>query len=69
MLFAKKIAPSCAYCRRGNAVTPETGLCRTKGDTTPDSSCGWFRYDPLKRVPPRPVTPDFRRFDDTDFSL
>ena len=43
MLFAKKIAPSCAYCRRGKAVTPETVLCRKKGVTSTDSSCGWFR--------------------------
>ena len=69
MLFAKKIAPSCAYCQRGKAVTPETVLCRKKGVTTADSSCGWFRYDPLKRVPPRPVTPDFSRFDEMDFTL
>lgn len=69
MLFAKKTAPSCAYCRRGKAVSPETILCRKKGVTTADGSCGWFRYDPLKRVPPRPVAPDFSRFDDADFTL
>ena len=69
MLFAKKIAPSCAYCRHGKAVSPETILCRKKGVTTADGSCGWFRYDPLKRVPPRPVAPDFSRFDDADFTL
>lgn len=69
MLFAKKISPSCAYCRRGKAVSPETILCRKKGVTTADGSCGWFRYDPLKRVPPRPVAPDFSRFDDADFTL
>ena len=69
MLFAKKIAPSCASCRRGKAVSPETILCRKKGVTTADGSCGWFRYDPLKRVPPRPVAPDFSRFDDADFTL
>ena len=68
-LFGGSIPPSCAYCQRGKAVTPETVLCRKKGVTTAGSSCGWFRYDPLKRVPPRPVTPDFSRFDDADFSL
>ena len=69
MLFSKKIAPSCAYCKRGNAVGPETILCRRKGVTSGELSCHGFRYDPLKRVPPRPVLPDFGRFDDADFTL
>ena len=31
MLFVKKIEPSCSYCQRGKAVTPDTVLCKKKG--------------------------------------
>ena len=31
MLFTKKMEPSCSYCQRGKAVTPETVLCKKKG--------------------------------------
>ena len=33
------------------------------------SSCRSFRYDPLKRVPPRPVKADFSTLKDEDFQL
>ena len=35
--------------------------------------CAWacraFRYDPLKRVPPKPAATSFEKFRDEDFSL
>lgn len=69
MLFSKKIEPRCAYCKRGKIIDSDTILCKKRGITPPDSFCPVFRYDPLKRIPPRPVTPDFSRLKDEDFSL
>ena len=69
MLFSKSIEPKCAYCQRGKAIEPDTILCIKKGSMEPGDSCPAFRYDPLKRVPPRPITPDFSRLKDEDFSL
>ena len=69
MLFSKTIDPSCAYCQRGKAVDTETVLCKKRGVMTPADSCRSFRYDPLKRVPPRPVLPDFSKLKDEDFAL
>lgn len=69
MLFTKKIEPSCTYCKRGKAVTAETVLCKKKGVVSPEGACSGFRYDPLKRVPPRPMVPDFSKLKDEDFTL
>ena len=70
MLFSKSIPPNCAYCKRGKATEEGTVLCRKRGvlsETSP--ACKAFRYDPLKRVPPRRILPDFSRFTDEDFTL
>ncbi|MFQ8926676.1 MAG: hypothetical protein ACLR53_01060 [Evtepia gabavorous] len=67
MLFVKNRA-QLFYCQRGKAVTPDTVLCKKKGVILA-GACSAFRYDPLKRVPPRPVTPDFCHLDGKDFTL
>ena len=69
MLFKRNIDPSCTYCRRGKQITEETILCQRKGVVSPAGSCTAFRYDPLKRVPPRPATPDFSQLKEEDFLL
>lgn len=69
MLFQKKIEPRCAYCQRGAPLDEEQILCPKKGVVAPGGSCRAFRYDPLKRVPPRPNAPDFSRLRDEDFVL
>lgn len=69
MLFSKNIPPKCAYCKKGKPVDGETILCKKRGVTLPEDACTGFRYDPLKRVPPRPVTPNFSLLKDEDFSL
>ena len=61
MLFSKSIEPKCAYCQRGKSIEGDSILCIKKGIMEPGDSCSAFRYDPLKRVPPRPITPDFSR--------
>lgn len=69
MLFSKKIEPRCCYCQRGRELDAGSILCVKLGITAPDSACPAFRYDPLKRVPPRPVAPDFSRLKEEDFRL
>ena len=44
-------------------------MCIKKGVVPAGYSCRSFKYDPLKRVPPRPAAPDFSRLKDEDFSL
>ena len=69
MLFQKDIEPRCAYCQRGVRLEEEKILGAKKGVVSPGGSCRAFRYDPLKRVPPPPVLPDFSRVKDEDFRL
>lgn len=67
MLFEEKIDPRCVYCRRSVALDNDSMVCPKRGVVTPGSSCPRFRYDPLKRVPPRPAAP--RTSQEADFSL
>lgn len=69
MLFAKKIEPRCGYCARGADLADGNVICRKKGVVAAGSSCRAFRYDPLKRTPPKPVTPDFTKLKNEDFVL
>ena len=69
MLFTKNIEPRCLYCKLGKTLDKETTLCKKRGVTKPDSSCRAFRYDPLKRVPPRPVALDLSKLNEEDFTL
>lgn len=54
-LFQKKIEPRCAYCARGRTLNEEQVACPKKGVMAAGSCCRSFKYDPLKRVPPRPA--------------
>ncbi|MEA4813583.1 MAG: hypothetical protein VB112_01565 [Oscillospiraceae bacterium] len=55
MLFRKKIEPRCAYCEKGSRVGEREVACIRHGVVPPEFYCRAFKYDPLKRVPPRPV--------------
>lgn len=44
-------------------------VCPKKGVMSAGSSCGAFRYDPLKRVPPRPAKLSTSTLTDEDFKL
>lgn len=68
-LFQKKIEPRCAYCTRGTMLTEDQIVCPKKGVMSPGSSCRAFKYDPLKRVPPRPAKLAGVGLSDEDFSL
>ena len=69
MLFRKDIEPRCAYCARGRELDPGQIVCPKKGVMSAGSYCGAFRYDPLKRVPPRPAKLSGSGLRDEDFSL
>lgn len=69
MLFRKKIERSCSYCVYGASLEGEKILCSKKGVKTVEDRCRRFKYDPCKRIPPRPKALDFSRYDHEDFSL
>lgn len=69
MLFRKKIERACAYCAYGTGIREGQVLCTRKGVVSVEGKCRKFRYDPCKRIPPRPKALDFHKYDDEDFSL
>ncbi len=69
MLFRKDIDPRCAYCARGSRIGEDKVACVKKGIVAPEHSCGAFVYDPLRRVPPRPLKLDTEKLNEGDFQL
>ena len=69
MLFEKKIEPRCAYCKRGAVLDEDRVMCMKKGIVSPAGSCRRFKYEPLKRVPPKPVSANFSHLKEEDFTL
>ena len=69
MLFRKNIEPRCAYCQKGSPINEREVACVKRGIVPMESSCRSFRYDPLKRVPPRPVKLDTVPLSKEDFQL
>ena len=69
MLFSKEIEPRCAYCQRGARLGDDKVMCLKRGIMSADGHCRRFRYDPLKRVPPKPPVLDLSSLSDEDFSL
>lgn len=68
-LFQKKMEPRCLYCAHSRPLSEEEVVCIRKGVMSAGSHCRAFKYDPLKRVPPRPVKADFSGLKDEDFIL
>ena len=69
MLFRKNIDPRCAYCRHGHQVNEREVACVKHGIVPVEHHCRAFRYDPLKRVPPRPAALNTKGLKNEDFSL
>lgn len=69
MLFRKKIEQDCLYCRYGTKLDEDLMLCAKKGIVPRCDDCRKFRYDPFKRVPPKPQALDFSKYEEDDFSL
>ena len=68
-LFQENMEPRCAYCARGSLLEEDKILCTKKGVVFPSHSCGAFRYDPLKRVPPKPAVLDKSKHSPDEFRL
>ncbi|MBE6995220.1 MAG: hypothetical protein E7429_00580 [Ruminococcaceae bacterium] len=68
-LFRKDIDPRCAYCEWGRQINERDVACVKKGVVPVEHHCRAFRYDPLKRVPPRPAALNTGTLKDEDFSL
>ena len=69
MLFRRDIEPKCAYCQRGVRVNDREVVCAKRGVVAAEDQCRAFRYDPLRRVPPRPASLHTRNLKAEDFSL
>lgn len=69
MLFRKNIEPHCCYCKFGNLVNEREVACVKRGIVPMEWHCRKFRYDPLKRVPPRPRALDTSKMSERDFAL
>ena len=68
-LFDKKIDPRCGYCQWGTPLNEKQMMCVKKGIVACTGACWRFRYDPLKRTPPKPLAASFAHLKDEDFSL
>lgn len=68
-LFRKDIDPRCAYCEHGSQINEREVVCVKQGVMPVESHCRRFRYDPLKRTPPRPATLDTEHLKEKDFSI
>ena len=67
-LFRKNIEPHCLYCARAIPFDQSHVACRKRGVVPKEHACRAFRYDPLRRIPPKPAA--LRgHFTDADFSL
>lgn len=55
-LFGNRITPACKYCEECFQKTDEAYvLCSKNGIVGADYACRKYRYDPIKRVPAKPV--------------
>ena len=69
MLYRDDLEACCAYCRSGHPLGDGEIVCERRGIVRADGSCSRFRYDPLRRVPGRPVVLQSGEHSGEDFSL
>lgn len=69
MLFRRDMDPRCAYCQRGVQVNDREVVCVKRGVVAVEYHCRSFRYDPFRRIPPRPVPLKTQHLTEEDFSL
>lgn len=55
MLYDDQVPKVCAHCIHARDFNRRHELCHKRGPVSPDYSCAHFKYDPLRRVPPKPV--------------
>lgn len=68
-LFREDMEPRCAYCAKGSILEEDKILCSKKGVVAAGGQCRNFRYDPLKRVPPKPAVLEPSRHSPEEFRL
>lgn len=68
-LFRKNMEKRCAYCAFGSVINEREVACERKGVMDAAGHCRAFRYDPLKRVPPRPAALKTEQYTAEDFKL
>ena len=67
-LFRKNIEPHCLYCARAIPFDQSHVACGKRAVVPKEHACRAFRYDPLRRIPPKPAV--IRgHFSDEDFTL
>ena len=69
MLFRKRIPKDCSYCKHAAKFNNDNFLCAKKGIISGNKPCRKFKYDPCKRIPPKPKAVDFQQYESDDFSL
>ena len=69
MLFRKRIEKSCSYCQYGTSLGDGLTLCIKRGVVSSDRKCRKFVYDPINRVPVKPKTLDFTKYNEEDYKL
>ena len=68
-LYGNNISPACEYCAFARRASDgRVMLCDKRGVVPMYHHCRRFRYDPLKRVPPRPAALN-DKYTSEDFSL
>ncbi len=68
-IFNQNFVPACEYCHHGRLSPDESMvLCVKKGFMLPSSSCRYFKYDALKRIPKKGER-IATKFTKEDFSL
>ena len=61
--------PRCAYRARGSRIGEDKVACVKRGIVAPEYHCAAFVYDPLRRVPPRPMKLDTDKLTSEDFEI
>lgn len=69
MLFKNDIEPSCTYCRHGRPLGENEIGCIKLGIVSVDGRCKRFAYNPLARIPSKPLSLNRERYDEKEFSL
>lgn len=69
MLFRKNIEPRCGYCARGARIDETHVACVKRGVVEDTDKCPAFRYDPLRRMPPRPAEVSTAHLSPQDFQV
>jgi hypothetical protein len=68
-LFGNHISPACKYCLLSIKLLQDGrhALCKRNGVVAVESRCNRFQYDPLKRIPRKPLA--LQKFSKDDFLL